>query len=254
MSLVKTIGQQSVLILQPDQSLSMAPDGSGEAKLSYKCTWDKVAKYIPTPLQSHPDFPSLLLYEFTTVREPGNIGRFDCIYRGVIASNPMSLMQEEASMTTSSEPLESHPRYAGYRDANGNLPASPPVTADEIAKIQQALDINSTTTPAVGARAQELYMKKRYGMDSYLRVGTTYKSNFCQSTAPTSSDYAEVGKKWTAGAVKGTFKNAPIPNSTTEGYLQTEFSWRKMGGAFFITVGLQMSGPSGWDNIYEYAT
>jgi len=251
---VKTIGNQNVLTLQPDQSLTMAPDGSGEAKLSYKCGWSKVATYIPKPLQSHPDFPSLLLYEFTTVREPGDIGRFDCIYRGVIADEPMKLMQEEATMTTSSEPLESHPRYAGYRDKDGNMPMSPPVTTSQIAEIQKALETNATSYTSTNPLAVELWKKKRYGMDSYLRVGTTYKSNFCQPTAPTKSDYSEVGKRWQADAVSGTFKNAPIPQSDTEGYLQTEFSWRKMGGAFYITVGLQMSGPNGWDNIYDYKT
>lgn len=250
MSLVKTIGKQNVLILQPDQSVSMAPDGSGEGRLSYKCTWDKVSKYVPVPLQPHPDFPALLLYEFNTVREPGDIGRFDCIYRGVLAPDTLALKQEEVTMSTSAEPIESHPRYAGVRDKDGHWPDPQPVSTSDLAAINLALQNNALNFTSTNALAVELFGKKIRGIDSYLRVGTTYRANYVLSNPPTADDYASVGKIPTNEYVAKFSANAPVP-PTGSNYLYTDLSWRKAGGAFYISIGLQLSGTGGWDTIYK---
>jgi hypothetical protein len=252
---VKTIGEKTVLILQPDQSVTQGPDGSVQAKLSYKCPWGKIAKFVPRPLQKHPIFPQLLLFEFNTVREPGDIGRFDLIYRGVLLKpeDLAKLNQEEAAQTVSTEPIETNPRYAGVRDANGAWPASPPVTSAELGAINRALSAGTVYTSA-NARAVELFTRKLRGLDSYYRVGTTYRNNYVLSTAPSAANWAATGKIWDTALMKKIFPNAPVA-PTGQNYLMTGLSWRKSGGMFAISQEFQLSGRGGWDQVlYDTVT
>lgn len=227
------IGNTKGLILQPDQSVSQAPDGSGEARLSYKTPWVNVALYIPTPLQPHPLFPSLLLFEFTTNREVGDIAKFDCIYRGVLAANPMDLAQYEGTKATTSEPIETHPLFA--------YPASaPPVSPAELVAINLALQ-NNTTPTGLGTAATLLYNKKLRGIDSYYRVATTFRKSYVSTSIPSSTNVAKVGHIATSMD-----PNAPsLP--TGANYLYTGLSWRKAAGVVSNVEEYQGSGLGSWD-------
>jgi hypothetical protein len=234
------IGNTAGLILQPNQSISQSPDGSGEGRLSYKTSWANIAAYLPTPLQSHPIFPDLKLYEFTIQREEGDIGRFDLIFRGVLAQNPQALAQEEFSLSATSEPIETHPLFA-------YPPESPPVSPAQIREIDNAIaqfrEPNTGIVPDPSA-AYTLYQKKIRGIDSWLRVGQTYKVSFCEDSIPT--DYSEVGK-----IVINPGFNCPTPPAG-QNYIFIGFSWRKAGGVVYVSKDFQLSGRGGWDqDLYE---
>ncbi len=233
------IGNTRTLIEQVENPVSMAPDGSGMGVIIEKATWPIVQNNIPVPLSPHPSFPSLLLYEFTIEREAGNIGKVTGVYRGVLAANPLDLMQEEVDVATSSEPIETNPLFA-------YPPASPPVTVVQLNAINLALD-NSSTAPlsgivTAGTPAYELFLRKLRGYDSYLRRGTTYRQNFCSQTFP--NDYSDVGYINQPGG------NAPPPPSggtAVQNYISTGISWRKQGGVIYVSKSWQLSGPGGWD-------
>lgn len=227
------IGNQRQLILQPDQTVSQAPDGSGEGRLSYKCPWVYVATYIPTPLQPHPLFPSLLLYEFTTAREMGDIARFDLIYRGVLADDPTLLAQYESNKAVTAEPIETHPLFA-------YPPSAPPVTPTQLVAINLALQ-NNTAYSGTGGADTLLYNKKLRGIDSYYRVGTTFRKSYVATDLSTVSDISGVGYITT-----DMDSNAPTL-ATGQNWLWTGLSWRKAAGVVSIVEDFQASGLGAWD-------
>jgi hypothetical protein len=246
---VKTIGEINVWILQPDQSLSQGPDGACTAKLSYKCTWSKVDKFVPKPLQEHPTFPQLLLYEFTTVREPGDVGRFDLIYRGSVLKQAQLdlLAQEEAALSVSTEPIETNPYFAGNRNSIGDWPLSPPVTSAELGAINRALSAG-TVYSSSNPKAVALFNRKLRGLDSYYRVGTTYRNTYVKLEAPVAEQYAVVGGIIPNADMQRVYPNSPVPG-TGQNYLMPGLSWRKQGGIFTVTGEFQLSGRGGWDGL-----
>jgi len=227
------IGNQRQLILQPDQTVSQAPDGSGEGRLSYKCPWNYVATYVPTPLQSHPLFPNLLLYEFTTAREVGDIARFDLIYRGVLADDPSVLAQYEAAKAVTSEPIETHPLFA-------YPPSSPPVTPTQLVAINLALQ-NNTSYSGTGGADTLLYNKKLRGIDSYYRVGTTFRKSYVDFPDSLPLDASNVGY---VTDISDPYAPTLAPG---QNWLQTGLSWRLAAGAVFVVEDYQASGLGQWD-------
>jgi hypothetical protein len=246
---IKLIGNDVTWIKQTDQKITQGPDGSVQATLSYKCKWPAIKQFIPTPLQKHPDFPSLLLYEYSIEKEPGEIGRFDLVYRGTLLEDKDlgKLAQEEATLAVSTEPIETHPTFAGVRDSSGNWPASPPVSKSELNAIDLALRSSVSYTSANTA-AQKLYDRKLRGIDSYYRIGTTYRNSYVQSKAPVASQYAVVGKSIKNDGFKQVYPNAPVP-ADGQFYLMTGLSWRKAGGAYYVSQEFQLSGLGGWDSV-----
>lgn len=225
------IGDNRLLVLQPNQSISQAPDGSGEGRLSYKTPWANISRFLPTPLQPHPIFPSLLLFEFTIEREPGDIGRYDCIYRGVLAADPMGLAQYEGTKASTSEPIETHPKFAFPTSA-------PPVTPAELVAINLALD-NNTTPTGLGTLATLLYNKKLRGTDSYYRIGTTFRKSYVSVLIPNNA-------KAVGLIATDMDSNAPsLPAGSN--YLYTGLSWRKSAGVVAVVEDYQGSGLGSWD-------
>ena len=223
------------LQLQSDQTVKQFADGSGEAHLSYKCPWDQLSTFLPTPLQPHPVFDSLLLYEFEIAKEPGEIGRYDCTFKGVLAEEPELLAQYDVSITTSSEPIETNPKFAFP-------PASPPVSPADLRKINQALENNSQTSPAIdpAGAAFQLYLRKLRGIDSYLRVGTVFRKSFVAVNPPV-GQYSAVGV-----IVDIADDNAPVAPKG-QNYIATGVIWRKQAGVVYVTEEATLSGLGGWD-------
>lgn len=224
---------------QPDgDDVKQGPDGSGEATLTFKRSSDSFTlASLPNPLSQHPKYSALRLYEAQAKREPGNIMAVTCTYRGVIVGNKFTFSQQEFSVNTSSEPIETHPLFV---DA---------VTPTELAKIQKFLDNNTVPVytiaiPDATAAGVKLYNKKRRGIDSYLSIGGTYKLSYIQENIPT--DYAPIGAIIIAPTL------APIPPGSRT-YLYTGLSWRKQGGVVSVNEEYTMSGPAGWDEDL-YAT
>jgi len=224
---------------QPDgDDVKQGPDGSGEATLTFKTTTAGFTlSSLPNPLSPHPVYTQLKLYEAQAKREPGNIMVVTCTYRGVIVGNKFTFAQQEFNVSTSGEPLETHPLFVDV------------VTPTELATIQKFLDNNtvpvySEATAGATAAGAKLYNKKRRGIDSYLSIGGTYKLSYIQPDIPT--DYAPVGAIIIAPTL------APIPPGSRT-YLYSGLSWRKQGGVVSVNEEYTMSGPAGWDEDL-YAT
>lgn len=229
---------------QPDgDDVKQGPDGSGEAVLTFKrsATGFTLAS-LPNPLSEHPKYSALRLYEAQAKREPGDVMVVTCTYRGVIVGNKYTFSQQEFTVNTSSEPIETHPLFA-------DPVANPPVSPTELANIQKFLDNNTipiysrAVTNSTDAGVM-LYNKKRRGIDSYLNVGGTYKLSYIQADIP--SEYTAIGKITIAPPL------APIPPGSRT-YLYTGLSWRKQGGVVSVNEEYTMSGFNGWDTDL-YAT
>ena len=236
---------------QVEYPVTMAPDGSGVGIVTQKAPWQYIINNIPTPLTPHPSFPSLLLYEFTINRESGGFGTVSGTYRGVLAANPFLLVQEEVSVATSAEPVETNPIFA-YPPSAPPIANPPDYTSLQVlAEIQQALaqfrQPDETIIGTAPNAAWTLFGLLQQGVESYLRRGTTYRQNFCSNTFP--SDYSGVGYiSGNPGA------NAPVPPSGSatapdQNWIQTGISWRRQGGVIYVTKEWQLSGPGGWNPI-----
>ena len=233
------IGFTSGIIYDVEQSIHQSPEGAGEAKLKFKCPWVSILGLLPAPLTPHPNFSSLLMYECEATREHGDIAVVTAIYRGVLLSNPSVYAQQEFQLSSTSEPIESHPKFS-------YPPENPPVTAKQIGLIQKSLDDpNVALDSSITGEALLLYNKKRRGIDSYLRVGGLFRNSYINTTTP--SDYSKVGFIATS-----TPTGAPTP-PTGQNYIFTGFSWRKSGGVVSVTEDYQLSGMGGWDtDLYTY--
>jgi len=229
---------------QPDgDDVKQGPDGSGEATLTFKRSSDSFTlSSLPNPLSEHPKYSALRLYEAQAKREPGNIMVVTCTYRGVIVGDKYTFSQQEFIVNTSSDPIESHPRFA-------QPVAAPPVSPTEIATIQKFMDNNNVpvyTKDIAGSTDAGvlLYNKKRRGTDSYLSVGGTYKLTYIQADVP--SEYNSIGKITIAPTL------APIPPGNRN-YLYTGLSWRKQGGVVTVNEEYTMSGFNGYDSdLYDF--
>ena len=227
------IGNVTGAIYQSEQPVHLNPDGSAQASITYKCSDNSSFAVIPAYLTPHPFLPSLKCLESDLDREPGGIIRITSIYKGVLANNPEELAQHDFSRTVSQEPIETHPLFA--------LPRSnPPVTPEEINTIELALDNAADPVGELSSRAQLLYVKKRRGIDSYLRSGSVYRKSYVSNDIPRSSLMDTVGKIQNPGSP------APTPPADQE-YLFVGLSWNKTAGVVTITEEYQLSGIGGWD-------
>ena len=227
------IGNVTGAIYQVEQPLHLNPDGSAQATLTYKCAASSQYATVPAYLTPHPFYPKLKCYESDSDVENGGIVRITSIYRGVFASNPEQLAQHEANRTLTEAPIETHPTFAIPFD-------NPPVTPQQLAAIELALQ-NCTDPPAeIEGAALTLYNKKRRGIESYLKPGSLYKKTYCSNSIPGSDLLARVGKTFAPPSPCP----SPPPN---QAYLCMGVSWNKTAGVVTITEEYQLSGPGGWD-------
>lgn len=218
-------------------TVHQAPDGSGEARLTYKTSITTGGYFVvPTPLTAHPDYPSLLCYESELALEQGDIGVVTSIFRGVLADDPQDLAQYEFNLTAISQPIQTHPLFSQPTSA-------PPVTPSDLAKIQNAIDTNMIGGPTglSTSAGYLLYNKLIRGQESFFGPSAQYKINYCSSSIP--ADYSKVG--FIASPV---FPSGFTPSySTYQNWLFIGFSWRKAAGVVQITEEYQLSGIAGWD-------
>ena len=227
------IGNATGAIYQTEQPIHLNPDGSGQATITYKCAEESQFAVIPAYLTSHPYLPELKAYESDLDHEPGGIIRITTIYKGVLADNPEELAQHDFSRTVSQEPIESHPLFAIPR-------SNPPVSPEEYATIELALQNAEPPSPALTGAANMLYEKKLKGLDSYLRSGSIYRKSYVSADIPAAGDLEGVGK------IKAPGTPAPEAPNNQE-YLFVGLSWNKTAGVVTITEEYQLSGIGGWD-------
>jgi len=234
------IGNVSGAIYQSSRPLHLNPDGSAQGSLTYKCTTESSFAVIPEYLTPHPFLPALKCYESDLDQEDGGVIRITSIYKGVLADNPEELAQHEFGRTTTEAPIETHPLFA--------VPFSdPPVTPEELATIELALQNAQPPPDTIEGAARMLYNKKRRGIESYLKPGGIYKKSYASADIPAGALINQVGK------IASPASPAPTPPSG-QNYLCIGVSWVKMAGVVMISEEYQLSGPGGWDtDLYETA-
>jgi len=215
--------------IKPGAVVSQAEDGSATATLTYVDTYANVTQNLPAPLQSHPVFPALLMYTFAIRRIEGDMGEVDCMYKGILTSDPAAYTVYEYRETTNSDPIEANPMFSYPVD-------SPPVTPEEQNAIAKALD---SFTPYSGTtQGNILYKGKLLGIDSYLRVGGTFTASYVQAEIPPiPNDLGYIGDPPSP---------APTPTAVGANYLHSGFSWRKQGGLVFVQDSYEQSAQGGW--------
>lgn len=259
---VKQIGNRQTYERQPTGTLKLYADGSCEATETFTGVWEKRLENLPVALQPHPDFPTLKLYEFLGAREPGNIYHYDCVYKGILPNTDLvALMQEEVSVTTSQDPIETFWKFSYPWN-------SPPVTTTFLSQIQAALDANVADITAVypaiapeapdgGDEAYNLWLLRRKGIDSYLALRLTAKLTFVQALA----DFQPYLDPFYVGLARDPISaNTPLANAKTvpnknlgnRNYLFSSMSWRLQGGVVSIAHEYTLSGGSGKWQPYIY--
>jgi hypothetical protein len=227
------IGNVTGAIYQVARPLHLNPDGSAQASLTYKCADTSAFAVIPAYLTPHPFYPELKCYESDLDQEEGGIIRITSIYKGVLADDPEELAQHEYGRTTTEAPIETHPTFAVPLD-------NPPVTPEQLATIELALQNAQDPPASITGAARLLYNKKRRGIESYLKPGGIYKKTYVSEDYPGAALMNQVGKIAEPGSP------APTPPSG-QNYLCIGVSWNKTAGVVTIVEEYQLSGPGGWD-------
>ena len=245
-------GSLDTRVYQTERPLQINPDGSAQATLTYKCKIGSPFAFPVQPLQQHPFYSSLLSFDSNLTAENGGICSVSTTYRGVIVTDRQAeeLADYEFTGSLSEAPLETHPRYA-------NPPSNPAVSKFEIDAIELAIQ-NCTGLPPfvsidgiggmgpVGAKAIELFEKKRKGVESYYRCGMTLKKMYCKRTPPSDALIAKVGKQFLTVDTESTLSSTVRPPSG-QNYLLMGVSWVKQAGVIMVTEEYMLSGVGGWD-------
>jgi hypothetical protein len=275
------VGNTTSYERQPTGTLKLFADGSVEAVETYKGVYSLRLANLPIPLASHPDFPSLKLYEFAGSKEEGEIYKYENIYKGVYAGiNLLDLMQTDVQVMTSNEPVETFWKFS-YPVGS---PPTPPVTNVLLAQVQAALDANLPDITAIsagawpkttngvdtkpydgapnwvaitsGSPAYELWNLRRRGIDSYRMMNLTARLSYVQpTTTPPTAEFAiQVGTVPASNttALQKAITLGYVPTPSVRNFLFNGLNWKVAGGAITITEEHQMSGPNKWQP-YLYA-
>jgi len=181
----------------------------------------------------------MVVYESDADWEPGEIVRISTTFKGILAGNPEELGQHEFTRSVTEAPIETNPMFSIPRD-------NPPVTPDEIADIELALQNNyKKLAKDASAAAKKLFDMKRRGIESYLKPGGIYKVSYVSPNIPS---VANIGRIVTPPS--------PCPAAPDgQNYLCMAIVWNKQANIVSITKEYQLSGPGGWDpDLYETGT
>ena len=269
---VKQIGNRTTYERQPTGTLKLYVDGSSEATETFSGVWEKRLENLPVALQPHPDYPTLRLCEFIGAKEPGNIYRYECVYKGILPKTDVwALMQEEVTLMSSQEPLETFYKFSYPY-------TSPPVTNTLLANIQSALDANvpdiTAVYPAITSStpAWQLWNLRRRGIDSVKvpqmsvklsYVADPYSEGWLTEVFLLLSRYVGVIAKsdYEDSVAINRARTVPRPiqfegadgtgGDFPRDYLFNGITWRLQGGLLSVSEDYLLSGPSGW-NPYLY--
>jgi hypothetical protein len=230
---------------QPGDTITFKSDGGAEAKVTYRANWASTLPLCPKKYSPHPDFPWLLLTNWSIEREEGDVGKIDATYEGVQSAGStdnnadLPAPESELSTSVSQEPIWTHPRYkdAFTIDQKGVI-----IRKVNAASKQDydAADITDTTmfpTDVIRDLAMEIFKKLQNGVTSYFVPTTVYSRTYASIAAPSSID--KVGTIDTpTGAPKLDGKRQWLKMSKT---------WRRAGGYYQIQEQWKASGPAGID-------
>lgn len=226
-------GEVEQPIRAPGETIEFSNSGQAAvSRVTTHCVWARVLQLRPTIGSAHPDFSTFQAVHVLITREEGNVGRIETTYEGPnvgpggAPNIPAPTYSLESSV--SAEPVELNPRYED-------------VTDDELRRIREALK-DDTAPTGLSPLATELYQKKLYGQDSYLRPAAVFVVSYQSRTAPNPD---RVGK----------IASPPGPNPTLgegQNWLYAALTWEARGGLYSVQERYQASGPGGWDpDLYE---
>ena len=247
-------GTESDAVEQSDgYEFRVSFDSSVTATVTYKISSVGFAiSSLPALNSPHPHDARLTLFESAASRESGQIMKVVLTYKGIDAENSQDYAQTEFNAGTTSDPIETHPKFS-YPFSN------PGVIPQELCAIKKALEnnidygknnkfINETgeTVPATQP-GRLLYILKKFGIESYLNLGGTYRRSNVKSAIPT--DYSNVGYITSVIPLGNPPVAAPIIGYRN--YLQTSLSWKKQASIVSISEEFMLSGASGWnEHVY----
>jgi hypothetical protein len=249
-------GSVSDGVMQPDgYDFRVSFDASVTATVTY-CIDAAGFDLDKLPLlgSSHPDEDRLKVFEIAASRESGSIMKVALTYKGIGNDSGEDVAQTEFNAGTTSEPIETHPKFAYPFSA-------PPVIPQELSAVKRALENNvdygkenkfigvaGEAVPATQA-GRLLYILKKFGIESYLTLGGTFRRTYVSETIPI--DYSNVGYITIPKAMGKPAATAPGVLGGTRNYLQTSLTWKKQANLVTITEEFMLSGASGF-NIHVY--
>lgn len=247
-------GTESDAVEQSDgYEFRVSFDSSVTATVTYKISSVGFAiSSLPALNSPHPHDARLTLFESAASRESGQIMKVVLTYKGIDAENSQDYAQTEFNAGTTSEPIETHPKFA-YPFSN------PPVIPQELSAIKKALENNidygkenkfigtvGETLPATQP-GRLLYILKKFGIESYLNLGGTFRRSYVKRDIPT--DYSNVGFITTVTPLGVPPVNAPAIGYRN--YLQTSLTWKKQASIVSISEEFMLSGAAGWnEHVY----
>jgi len=249
-------GSVSDGVMQPDgYDFRVSSDAAVTATVTYCIDANGFdLEKLPPLGSSHPDDNRLKVFEIAASRESGSIMKVALTYKGTGNDNGEDFAQTEFNAGTTSEPIETHPKFS-YPFSN------PPVIPQELSAVKRALEnnidygknnkfINETgeSVPATQA-GRLLYILKKFGIESYLNLGGTFRRTYISAQIPI--DYSNVGYITIPKAMGNPPQTAPIVAGGTRNYLQTSLTWKKQANLVTITEEFMLSGASGF-NIHVY--
>lgn len=256
--------------------VSVGPDGAASATVTYTTTAsDFKLSNLPAIGSSHPDFKQLKLWDTKATREAGNIMRITSTYKGVGVSNPEGLAQYEFNITSNSEPLLTHPKFAGLPDIthgyqyplpminqgevqaiNSKFASPTPATYTKNSVFSVASNWNGEESPlgATGSTHNSTqigriyYLLRSLGIESYLTPAGSLKKTFVAKVI-TNEMYLGLGFILNANNIPRVGQLYEVCKANYRSLLYSGISWKIQGACITVTQDYQMSGVGGWNYI-----
>ena len=174
-------GNQLYSLLETeDSSLTIDENNRGKATLSYQGRWPDAA-VLALQISRHPDFPELVRKEVSIERESPSLAKVTINFEGVVTEDPDEpgiVTKYSLRGSTSTEPIESHPKFPGSNGFGGvPLVGAPGVNSDTGAAFDEH---GKFLGFMVEKTAREFYPdanRNKAGVRNYLSPGFVYSED-----------------------------------------------------------------------------
>ena len=255
-------------------NISIGPDGACSATVTYTANASNFKlSQMPIIGSAHPDFKQLKLWDTQATREAGNIMKVTSTYKGVGVPDPTTLAVYEFNLTSTQDPILTHPKFAGLPNvAAGQQYPSPKINQAEVRAVDVAISNaliyskNSTFTPVNnfnGSAPAEgtagtprkstqigrlYYLLKTMGIESYLSPTGSLKKSFVAKNI-TNQMYIGLGYIVDANNIPRVGQIYEVCKANKRSLLYTGLSWKIQGACITVNQDYQMSGFGGWNYI-----
>ncbi|MCX6010106.1 MAG: hypothetical protein NTW48_08790 [Chloroflexi bacterium] len=254
--------------------VSVGPDGACSATVTYAANASNFKlTQLPVIGSEHPDFKQLKLWDTKATREAGNIMRVISTYKGVGVPDPTILAVYEFNLTSTQDPILTHPKFAGVPDvAAGQQYPLPKINQAEVKRINTEISNGEIYTkenvytpannfngsaPSVGTKGiarrstqigRLYYLLKTMGIESYLNPTGSLKKSFVANNI-INQMYIGLGYIVNANNIPKVGQIYEVCKANKRSLLYTGLSWKIQGACITVTQDYQMSGYGGWNYI-----